>query len=78
MCYTEDPERVANHSLKIKAGSKVVKQRLRRFNDEKRRAIEEGVGKLIAVGFISEVLHPDWLANPILASRHGSTRSLRV
>ena len=56
----------------------MVKQRLRRFDDEKQRAIEEGIGKLVAAGFISEVLHPDWLANPILASRHGSTRSLRV
>jgi hypothetical protein len=40
-----------DHSLKIKACSKVVKQRLRRFDDEKRRAIEEGIGKLVATGF---------------------------
>lgn len=49
----------AEHSLRIKANSKLVKQRLRRFDDEKRRAIEEEVAKLLAVGFVMEVLHPD-------------------
>jgi hypothetical protein len=30
---------VAEHKLNIKPGSKLVKQRLRRFNDEKYKAI---------------------------------------
>ena len=57
---------VAEHALKIGPGSKPVKQRLRRFNEEKRRAIGEEIAKLLAVGFIKEVHHPEWLANPIL------------
>lgn len=57
---------VTKHFLKIKFGSKLVRQCLRMFNDEKRRAVEEDVGKLKVVGFIREVLHLDWLANPIL------------
>ena len=52
--------------MKIHPGSKPVKQRLRRFNEEKRRAIGEEIAKLLAAGFIREVYHPEWLANPIL------------
>ena len=57
---------VAEHALKIKPGSKPVKQRLRRFDEEKCRAIGEEIAKLLAAGFIKEVYHPEWLANPIL------------
>jgi hypothetical protein len=33
------PRKVAEHTLRIKPGSKLVQQRLRRFDEEKRRAI---------------------------------------
>ena len=33
------PREVAEHALDVRAGSKPVKQRLRRFDEEKRRAI---------------------------------------
>ena len=46
-----------------------VKQRLRRFDEEKRRAIGEEVQKLLAAGFIKEVSHLEWLANPILVKK---------
>jgi hypothetical protein len=69
-----ESERVIDHSLEIKADSKLVKQCLRRFKDEKQRTIEEGVGKLLVAGFISEGLYLDWLANPVLAFRHGNIR----
>ena len=39
---------VAEHTLQILSGSKPVKQRLRRFNEEKRRAIGEEIAKLLA------------------------------
>jgi hypothetical protein len=42
-----------------------VKQRLRRFNDEKCKAIGEEIVKLLSAGFIREVFHPEWLANPV-------------
>ena len=57
---------VAEHNLKIRAGSNPVKQRLCRFNEEKRRAISEEIAKLLAAEFIKEVYHPEWLANPVL------------
>ena len=46
-------------SLRIRADTKPIKQRLRRFDDERRRAIEEVIAKVLNAGFIREVLHPD-------------------
>ena len=53
------PREVAEHSLDILPNSKPVKQRLRRFNELKRRAIAEEVHKLLEAGFIKEVFHPE-------------------
>ena len=63
------PREVAEHALDIRAGSRPVKQRLRRFDEEKRRAIGEEIAKLLTVGFIKEVHHPEWLANPVLVRK---------
>ena len=60
---------VAEHTLKIHPGSKPVKQRLRHFNEKKRRSIGEEIAKLLAAGFIKEVHHLEWLANPILVRK---------
>ena len=60
------PREVVEHTLKIHPGSKPIKQHLRRFDEEKRRAISEEIAKLLAAGFIREVHHPEWLANPVL------------
>ena len=57
---------VAEHALKIHLGSKPVKQRLCCFNEGKLRTIGEEIAKLLAAGFIKEVYHPEWLANPVL------------
>jgi hypothetical protein len=61
---------VAEHALRIKLGSKPVQQRLCRFDEEKRRAIGEEIAKLLATGFIKEVYHPEWSANPILIKKN--------
>jgi hypothetical protein len=63
------PRDVAEHSLDIRAGARPVKQTLRRFDEEKRRAIGEEIHKLLAAGFIKEVFHPEWLANPVLVRK---------
>ena len=55
--------------MKIRPGSKLVKQRLRCFDKEKHRAIGEEIAKLLAAIFIKEVYHPEWLANPILVKK---------
>jgi hypothetical protein len=63
------PREVAEHKLNIKTGSKPVKQHLRCFNDEKCKAIGKEVMKLLSAGFIREVFHPEWLANPVLVTK---------
>ena len=55
--------------MNIRPGSRRIKQRLRRFDEEKRRAIDEEISKLLAAGFIKEMYHPEWLANPVLVKK---------
>ena len=52
------PREVTKHALKIRLGSKPMKQRLRRFNEEKCRVIGEEIVKLLVARFIKEVCHP--------------------
>jgi hypothetical protein len=61
---------VVEHKLDIKPGSKPVKQCLRRFNNNMCKAIGEEILKLLSAGFIREVHHPEWLANPILVKKN--------
>jgi hypothetical protein len=65
------PRDVTEHSLDIRAGAQPVKQPLRRFDEEKRRAIGEEIHKLMAAGFIKEVFHPELLANHVLVKKKG-------
>ena len=60
---------VVKHALKIQPSSKLVKQHLPRFDEGKHRAIGEEIAKLLAAGFIREVYHPEWLANPVLVRK---------
>ena len=63
------PREVAEHALHIKPGSHPVKQRLHRFDEEKRPAIGEEIARLLDAGFIKEVYHLEWLANPVLVRK---------
>jgi hypothetical protein len=63
------PREVAEHKLNTTLGSKLVKKRLRRFDDEKCKSIGEEILKLLSAGFIPEVFHPEWLANPVLVKK---------
>jgi hypothetical protein len=66
---------VTEHALKIKPGSKSVKQRLHRFDEEKRRAVGEEIEKLLVAGFIKEVYHLERLASPVLVkNKNGKWR----
>jgi hypothetical protein len=67
--YERVRREVAKHKLNIKPGSKTVKQRLLRFNDDKCKEIGEEILKLLSAGFIREVYHPKWLANPVLVKK---------
>jgi hypothetical protein len=60
------PKELIKHCLKVDRKATPKKQRLRRFAPDKREAIKKELAKLLAAGFIKEVYHPEWLANPIL------------
>jgi hypothetical protein len=57
---------------------KPVCQYLRHFNEERRKAIGEEVAWLLAAGFIVEVFHPEWLANPVLVLKKNGTWRMYV
>ena len=60
------PKELIEHALKVNPKATPKKQRLRRFFPDKREAIKKELAKLLAAGFIKEVYHPEWLANPVL------------
>ena len=63
------PREVTEHALHIVLGLKSAKQCLHCFDEERRRAIGEEVAKLLLAGFIREVFHSNWIANPILVKK---------
>jgi hypothetical protein len=42
--------------------------------DDQRDAIKKELAKLLAAGFIREVFHPEWLANPVLVHKKNSNK----
>ena len=67
------PREFAEHALHVRPDARPVKQPLRRFAEERRKAIGEEIARLLAAGFIMEVFHPDWLANPVLVLKKNQT-----
>jgi hypothetical protein len=63
------PRELIEQALKVKANAVPKKQHLRRFAQDKREAIKKELAKLLAVGFIKELYHPKWLANPVLVKK---------
>jgi hypothetical protein len=53
------PRELAKHSLNVRPDAKPVKQPLRRFAEEKRKAIGEEIAWLLTAGFIMEVFYLD-------------------
>jgi hypothetical protein len=60
------PRELAEHKLKVYPQARPIRQKLRRFTPDKGDAIRAELAHLVVVGFIREVLHPEWLANPVL------------
>jgi hypothetical protein len=63
------PRELTERTLQIIPSSKPVRQAMRRFGDEKRRAIAKEISKLLKAGFIKEVIHIKWVANPMLVPK---------
>jgi ribonuclease HI len=60
------PRELTEHKLKVYPQARPIRQKLHRFMPDKREAIRAELARLVAAGFIREVLHPEWLANPVL------------
>ncbi|KAH9715068.1 hypothetical protein KPL71_020894 [Citrus sinensis] len=63
-----DPE-VACHKLAIKKGARAVRQKRRCFNQERYKAINGEMEKLLRAGFIREVSYPEWISNVVLVKK---------
>jgi hypothetical protein len=63
------PTELIEHSLNVHPQAVPKKQRLQRFAHDKHEAIKREIAKLLAAGFIKEVIHPEWVANPILVKK---------
>lgn len=63
----------AEHKLHVRPDAKPVKQPLHRFAEGKWRTIGEEIAWLLVAGFIMEIFHPEWLANPVLVLKKNNT-----
>jgi hypothetical protein len=63
------PRELAEHALKILPGSNPVRQAMRCFEDKKRQAIAKELSNLLKAGFVKEVIHTKWVANPLLVPK---------
>jgi hypothetical protein len=63
------PRELIEHALNVHPKATPKKQRLRRFAHDKCEAIKREIAKLLAAGFIKEVIHPEWVADPVLVKK---------
>jgi hypothetical protein len=63
------PRHLIEHSLNVLKTARPIKQKLRLFAHDKKEAIRAEVTRLLVDGFIKEVYHLDWLANPVLVRK---------
>jgi hypothetical protein len=72
------PREQIEHSLNVHAQAVPKKQRLHRFAQDKREAIKREIAKLLVAGIIKEVIHPEWVANPILVKKRNNERRMCI
>jgi hypothetical protein len=63
------PRELIEHELHLNPNVKPVKQRLCHFVQDKKDIIKREIARLLDAGFIKEVYHPNWLANPVLVPK---------
>jgi hypothetical protein len=66
------PRNLIKHLLNVDPKATPKRQHLHRFADDRRDAIKKELAKLLTAGFIREVFHPEWLANPVLVRKKNS------
>jgi len=63
-----DPDFLCHH-LSMYATVRPMRQRRRKFNEERRLVIREETLKLLSAGHIREIQYPEWLANVVLVKK---------
>jgi hypothetical protein len=63
------PREVIEHHLKIYPDARLVRQRPQKQSIERQNVIRKEIKKLLDTGFIREVHHPRWLANPVVVPK---------
>ncbi|XP_068504415.1 uncharacterized protein [Phaseolus vulgaris] len=63
-----DPDFLCHH-LTMDPSVRPVRQRRRKFNEEKRQIIREETEKLLKASHIREIQYPEWLANVVLVKK---------
>ena len=63
------PREVIEHRLAVCSDAKPIRQKVRRQAPERQAFIREEVARLQEAGFIREVEHPEWLANPVVVPK---------
>nr|ABA99479.1 retrotransposon protein, putative, unclassified [Oryza sativa Japonica Group] len=63
------PREMIEHRLAVRPGARPVRQKVRRQAPERQAFIREKVARLLEAGFIREVIHPEWLANPVVVPK---------
>jgi hypothetical protein len=64
------PRELTEHKLKVYPQARPIRQKLRCFTPDKREAIRVELARLVATGFIREVMHPEWLVKGKCALGH--------
>jgi hypothetical protein len=72
------PWGLIEHSLNVHPKAMPKKQHLRRFAHDKREAIKREIAKLLASGFIKEVIHLECVANPVLVRKKNNEWRMSV
>jgi hypothetical protein len=57
---------LTEHQLKVYHQTRTIQQKMCCFMPDKREVIRAELARLVLAGFIREVLHPEWLASPVL------------
>src|SRR6185312_8929044 len=64
--------------LAMHPSARPVQQKIRRHAPERQDFIRNQVWKMLEAGFIREVIHPEWLANPVVVPKANGKLSMCV
>jgi hypothetical protein len=63
------PRELIEHELHLDPKAKPVKATTPPFRPRQERCNKKEIARLLDAGFIKEVYHPNWLANPVLVPK---------